>query len=184
MRSQSHSSIIQNYSLHWQHKFFLQHNIIAFDQRSTGEEVAKAYISRSEGKTCSFFPIHLLNHLLLTYPLVVITGTSQGGIGAATATALAYGKPRALFVTGRNASKTEPVIKEIQKIDANVKTIFINLDLSNQESVRQAAKTILESGEAEKIHGLINNAGIMNVWIPGLLISFVLSPKFYSRNMR
>jgi hypothetical protein len=43
------------------------------DQRSTGEEVVKAYISRSEGKTCSFFPIHLLSHLLLTYPLVGIT---------------------------------------------------------------------------------------------------------------
>jgi len=92
----------------------------------------------------------------------VITGTSEDGIGAATAIALAYGKPKAIFLTGRNANKTAPVIKEIQKIDPNIKTIFINLDLSDQESVRQAAKTVLESGEAGKIHGLINNAGIMN----------------------
>lgn len=37
----------------------------------------------------------------------------------------------------------------------------MSLDLADLDSVRQAAKTVLESGDAEAVHGLINNAGIM-----------------------
>lgn len=53
------------------------------------------------------------------------------------------------------------MIQEIQKIDSNVKVIFIELDLSDQDSVRKAAAELIATGEAETIDALINNAGIM-----------------------
>ncbi|KAH6713788.1 hypothetical protein BKA61DRAFT_482364, partial [Leptodontidium sp. MPI-SDFR-AT-0119] len=91
----------------------------------------------------------------------IITGTSTGGIGAATAIALSYGHPKTLFLTGRTLSKTSPAIAQIATISPNTKTVFVSLDLADLDSVRQAAKTVLESGDAEAVHGLINNAGIM-----------------------
>ncbi|KAH9214191.1 hypothetical protein DL95DRAFT_409709 [Leptodontidium sp. 2 PMI_412] len=87
--------------------------------------------------------------------------TSTGGIGAATAIALSYGHPKTLFLTGRTLSKTSPAIAQIATISPNTKTVFVSLDLADLDSVRQAAKTVLESGDAEAVHGLINNAGIM-----------------------
>ncbi|PMD35546.1 hypothetical protein L207DRAFT_533656 [Hyaloscypha variabilis F] len=112
-----------------------------FNQWTAGEEDAKAYSSRCESETFT------------------ITGASEGGIGAATAIALAYGKPRTLFFTCRDPSKTAPVIEAIRNVDLNIKTIFVNLDLADQESIREAARTIQESGDVEKIYGLINNVG-------------------------
>ncbi len=53
------------------------------------------------------------------------------------------------------------MIKEIHSIDANIKVIFVDLDLSDQVSIRKAAETVLNSGAAEKIDALINNAGVM-----------------------
>lgn len=54
------------------------------------------------------------------------------------------------------------MIEEIHKINPNVKTVFVDLDLSDLDSVRKAAKFVLESLEAEGgIDGLINNAGVM-----------------------
>ncbi|KAG4437995.1 hypothetical protein IFR05_006535 [Cadophora sp. M221] len=114
-----------------------------FHRHSTGEEVAKAFTSRIEGKT------------------FIITGISIGGIGTATAIALSYGIPKTLFLTGRTLFKIEPVIAEIAKISPSTKTVFVSLDLADLDSVRQAAKTVLESGDAEVVHGLINNAGVM-----------------------
>ncbi len=46
---------------------------------------------------------------------LTITGASEGAIGAATAIALAHGKPRTLFFTCRDPSKTAPVIEDIRK---------------------------------------------------------------------
>lgn len=135
---------------------------MAFGQHTTGEEVAKACISRSEGKTC---PFSLLTHSnpTLTIISVVLSGTSAGGIGAATAIALAHGKPKTIFLAGRTKAKIDPVMKEIKEIDAKIKTIFVPLDLADQDSVRKAAKEVLDSGEADEIHGLFNVAGIMCV---------------------
>ena len=39
--------------------------------------------------------------------------------------------------------------------------MFVELDLADQDSVRRAAKIVLDGGDAEVIHGLINNAGVM-----------------------
>lgn len=108
-----------------------------------------------------FVPISSHGNLLLTFLKVVITGTSEGGIGAATATALGHGKPKTIFLTGRSPAKSASVIQEIQEIDSSVKVIFVELDLSDQDSVRKAAAELIATGEAETIDALINNAGIM-----------------------
>lgn len=99
----------------------------------------------------------------LTVTSVVITGPSEGGIGAATVIALAHGKPKAIFLAGRDRNKALSVIDEIKKIDGTIQTIFVELDLADQKSIRQAAKAVLNSEHAHKIHCLINNAGIMAV---------------------
>jgi NAD(P)-dependent dehydrogenase (short-subunit alcohol dehydrogenase family) len=39
--------------------------------------------------------------------------------------------------------------------------VFVKMDLMSLKSVREAAEFIKANGKAEKIHGLINNAGIM-----------------------
>jgi NADP-dependent 3-hydroxy acid dehydrogenase YdfG len=132
-----------------------------FNQWTAGEEDAKAYSSRCESETCLFFSTPQRIHRITLTELfeVTITGASEGGIGAATAIALAYGKPRTLFFTCRDPSKTAPVIEAIRNVDLNIKTIFVNLDLADQESIREAARTIQESGDVEKIYGLINNVG-------------------------
>ena len=39
--------------------------------------------------------------------------------------------------------------------------LFVQVDLSDQESVRRGAKEILGSGKADVVHGLVNCAGVM-----------------------
>jgi NAD(P)-dependent dehydrogenase (short-subunit alcohol dehydrogenase family) len=39
--------------------------------------------------------------------------------------------------------------------------VFVEMDLMSLQSVRKAAEFIKLSNKAERIHGLINNAGIM-----------------------
>jgi NAD(P)-dependent dehydrogenase (short-subunit alcohol dehydrogenase family) len=90
---------------------------------------------------------------------VLITGPSDGGIGAETATCLAAGSPSLIILAGRSLPKIQPVIDRIHSIHPEVKTKFISIDLSNQSSVREAASII--NASVEKIDVLINNAAIM-----------------------
>ena len=92
---------------------------------------------------------------------VVITGPSAGGLGAQTAIELAAANPKELIFAGRTKAKVEPVIETIRKINPNISTTFVQLDLANLASVRKAAETIKSS--VVNIDILINNAGIMAV---------------------
>ena len=91
--------------------------------------------------------------------LVLITGPSDGGIGAETAFSLAAASPACIILAGRSLSKVQPVIDRIKSAYPDVETQFIPLDLSSQNAVREAAGRINESVRAIDI--LINNAGIM-----------------------
>jgi len=93
--------------------------------------------------------------------LVVITGPSTNSIGGATTIALAHGHPKTLFLAGRSEPKVAGVIKAIQNIDRSIDVVFVQMDLSDQKSVRQGAMEILASGKADSINGLINCAGVM-----------------------
>ena len=91
---------------------------------------------------------------------VVITGPSVGGIGATVATALAEGKPKQIILAGRTLSKVQSTIDEIVKISPTTAAIFVQLDLTDLSSVRQAASEI-ERIVPDGIDGLFNNGGIM-----------------------
>ena len=86
----------------------------------------------------------------------IVTGANTG-IGKVTATELARGGAHVILAC-RSKDKTDPVIDEIKRVTGNDKVEFIQLDLSDLESVRTCAKAILDRNIP--IHGLINNAGL------------------------
>ncbi|TRX92269.1 hypothetical protein FHL15_006884 [Xylaria flabelliformis] len=87
------------------------------------------------------------------------TGPSEGGIGAEIAISLAHANPFLIVLAGRTEDKIKPVIRIIREINASVQLNFVELDLSDQTSVRRAAERI--SATVEKIDIIINNAAIM-----------------------
>jgi len=97
--------------------------------------------------------------LIITSVIVVVTGPTAGSIGAAVLLALAKGEPAALVIAGRTPSKFQTVIDEITLNHPTVKVVTVVLDLSSQESVRSAARQIMENDEIPRVDVLINNAG-------------------------
>lgn len=114
-----------------------------FDHTTSSEEVCSTFADQIKGKT------------------FVITGTSAKGLGAKYATVLAKHAPRQLILVSRSQAKVDPVIEEIRSTDPNVTVKFVPCELSDQDSVRAAAKTILADDGIPKIDVLINNAGVM-----------------------
>lgn len=92
--------------------------------------------------------------------LVLITGPSQGGLGAETARSLAAASPALIILCGRSLSKIQPVISEIKSSQPAVEIKFVPLDLSSQASIRETAAAI--NASVEKIDIMINNAAIMH----------------------
>ena len=100
---------------------------------------------------------------------IVVTG-SNTGIGRVTAEELARKGARVILAC-RSEEKTRPVIESIRA--AGGKAEFLALDLGDLESVRRAAKTLLDKDEATDSEGgsagvlparrpidvLVNNAG-------------------------
>jgi NAD(P)-dependent dehydrogenase (short-subunit alcohol dehydrogenase family) len=111
--------------------------------------VSKIEYVCSRKRTCRF---HLRNLV------VIITGPSHGGIGAATAISLAAGEPRQLILLSRKLSTVQPVIDEIQLKYSKLPVSFVQCDLSSQASIRKAVGEI--DGLVEQIDVLINNAAI------------------------
>src|SRR6266487_3235231 len=73
----------------------------------------------------------------------LITGPSEGSIGAETAISLAHASPSTILLLGRSLPKIQPTINTITSINASVRIIFIPISLDSLTSVRAAAKTIL-----------------------------------------
>ncbi|OJJ02994.1 hypothetical protein ASPVEDRAFT_84462 [Aspergillus versicolor CBS 583.65] len=92
---------------------------------------------------------------------VVVTGASEGGLGANTAIALAHGKPHTLILLARSEGKVSNVINSIKQISPMTAASFVRIELDDFDTVRQAASAIL--AQAEKIDILINNAGVMAI---------------------
>ncbi|KAK7975702.1 PHD-finger domain-containing protein [Apiospora arundinis] len=115
-----------------------------FNEETTAQNVIDVLGSEAKGKT------------------FVITGPSQGGIGASAAIHLAKGKPERLVLAGRSLDKIQPVIDEIKATDPSVSVDFVALNLLDRDSVRQTGEEIKRLA-SKGISGLINNAGIMAV---------------------
>lgn len=85
----------------------------------------------------------------------LVTGASRG-LGLATVTFLANDPKNIVFATAR--SKTP----ELQKLldTASRRVIFIEMDTTNQASVREAVKGVEQRLGDDGLDVLINNAGV------------------------
>ncbi|CAI7565587.1 unnamed protein product [Penicillium bialowiezense] len=108
---------------------------------STGNEVVAEHADKIKGRT------------------FLITGPSDGGIGAETALCLASQSPSTIILAGRDRAKIQPVIDRIAHVNPKVNVIFITLNLSSQASVRSAAAEV--DRHVEHLDVLINNAALM-----------------------
>ncbi len=87
----------------------------------------------------------------------VITG-ANGGLGLATAKAFAA-KGAHVVLAVRNQEKAQRAVDEIRGESPQASLELVRLDLGSQDSIRDAAREILDNHE--KVDLLINNAGVM-----------------------
>lgn len=92
----------------------------------------------------------------LTGRTFLVTGANTG-IGKETVRDLA-GRGARVVVAGRSEERNRSAIREIADQTGNTDLDWIQLDLGDLASVRQAAATFLASGEP--LHVLVNNAGL------------------------
>ncbi|KAI8963095.1 NAD(P)-binding protein [Daldinia sp. FL1419] len=114
-----------------------------FDETATSEQVIEAFAPQIKGRT------------------FVITGAGHPSIGSQMAVSIAKGAPEHILIASRTGRKVDPVLKSIAEIDSSIKTTFVQVDLTDHDSVRRAAKEILAA--APKIDVLINSAGVMAI---------------------
>ncbi|KAJ5903511.1 hypothetical protein N7504_005894 [Penicillium tannophilum] len=117
----------------------------AFDEKTEGLEVAEAFASNIHGKS------------------IIITGVNRGGIGFSTAQALASQSPAYLIFASRTPSKVQECIDALKAEFPDVKYRALQMDLSSQKSVRNAAAEVLAWEDVSTIDILINSAGVMGV---------------------
>ncbi|TGO89869.1 hypothetical protein BPOR_0090g00160 [Botrytis porri] len=87
--------------------------------------------------------------------------SNENGIGAESAITLASAYPKEIILVVRTESKVISVIEAIRKINPDIEVSFVEIDLLNNKSVRQAVEKI--KNLTDKIHVLINNAGVIAV---------------------
>ncbi|MCJ1396869.1 hypothetical protein MMC11_000059 [Xylographa trunciseda] len=112
-----------------------------FDRTTTSTEVARVFSGQIKGKN------------------VVITGVSPKSLGEAMALSIASQNPLHLILASRTKKNLDVVISKIQESFPLVSVKAILVDLSSQESVKQAAVQI--NSLVNQIDVLINNAGLM-----------------------
>lgn len=97
--------------------------------------------------------------------IVLTTGVSPSGLGAAFVKVLARWEPSVLILAGRNASKVQAtakgLVEEGSLSPSQVRTL--ELDLASLDAVRAAARTMNSWKDVPSIDILVNNAGIMAV---------------------
>lgn len=91
----------------------------------------------------------------------LITGPSEGIVGASTAITLAHGSPALILLLGRSLPKIQPTLDTIHATSPSTTVKFIAVSLDSLTSVRTAANTILTDPTIPNIDVIINNAGIM-----------------------
>lgn len=92
----------------------------------------------------------------MTDTVAVVTG-SNTGIGRATAQELAR-HGASVVLACRSEAKSLPVVEAIRAATGNEQVEFLPLDLGDFESVRAAARTLLDRDR--RLNLLVNNAGV------------------------
>jgi NAD(P)-dependent dehydrogenase (short-subunit alcohol dehydrogenase family) len=90
---------------------------------------------------------------------VLITGVSPKSLGESMAISIASQKPALLILASRTRSKIDAVAAKIKGNLPDILLKTVSVDFSSQGSVRNAAEEIGKL--TNKIHVLINNAGLM-----------------------
>lgn len=109
---------------------------------------------------------------------VLVTGCSAGGVGAATALALARQGHR-VFATARNLAKIPPELAELSVVTT------IQLDVTSSDSVSAAVKIVGAATAQQGAFGLdalVNNAGL-GYTIPLLDADFEQARVVYDTNV-
>ena len=96
----------------------------------------------------------------LTSRVVLVTG-GNAGIGLQTVLQLSHHDPARIYLACRSRAKYDTALTEILKSNAKAKdcVAYLELDLTSFDSIKAAAKTVLE--ENDRLDLLINNAGVM-----------------------
>ncbi|OTA99293.1 hypothetical protein M426DRAFT_16588 [Hypoxylon sp. CI-4A] len=109
----------------------------------TASELAATYESQIKGK------------------IVLTTGVSPGGIGAAFVTGIARAQPELLILAGRNLAKVQQTADSVSAL--GVKVRVLELDLISLSAVRAAAKELNSWDDVPRIDVLVNNAAVMAI---------------------
>ena len=94
---------------------------------------------------------------------ILITGVNIKGIGHSTAESFASQSPKLLILAGRSTEKLQECIDALKSTYPNVEYRALQVDLSSQDSVRTAAKKVMNWDDVPTIDIVVNNAGIMNI---------------------
>lgn len=116
-----------------------------FEGRTEASTVAEAFASSIKDRT------------------ILITGVNKLGIGFAVAQALATQSPRRLIFAGRSRTKVQECIDALQPQYPDIDIRSLQVDLSSQDSVREAASVVLKWDDVPSIDVVINNAAVMNL---------------------
>jgi NAD(P)-dependent dehydrogenase (short-subunit alcohol dehydrogenase family) len=110
--------------------------------------------------------------------VVLTTGVSPSGLGAAFLRAIAGSQPALLILAGRNITKIKETADQLatENPALSIRTRILQLDLSSLEAVRTAADTVNGWSDVPHIDVLVNNAGIMAV-------DYALSPEGYESQL-
>ncbi|KAJ5610624.1 NAD(P)-binding protein [Penicillium lagena] len=114
-----------------------------FTEKTEAVEVAEAFACGIRGKT------------------VIVTGVNRGGIGFSTSQAFASQSPSHLILTGRNPVKIQESMKALRADFPDVNYRGLQIDLSIQQSVRDAAAEVMNWADVPTIDIVVNSAGIM-----------------------
>lgn len=93
--------------------------------------------------------------------VILVTGVTPGGLGAAFAEAIAKAQPSLLIFAGRTPSKIKSTIDAITGAAPNVQTRALPLNLDTLQGARDAAAVVNNWADIPHIDTLVNNAGIM-----------------------
>jgi NAD(P)-dependent dehydrogenase (short-subunit alcohol dehydrogenase family) len=90
--------------------------------------------------------------------IVLITGVSGDSIAGELATQLSAADPRLLILSARDETKATPIINKIRATKPNVTTRFLNMDLGDLGSIKQAVYSL---DDVPKLDHIVCVAGVM-----------------------